>query len=46
MVQAIKRTFWLKQIDKRWRQTNIIWLYGVRRVGKTFLCHSIPGTKY
>lgn len=46
MVQAIKRTFWLHKINKAWKKTNIIWLYGVRRVGKTFLCHSIDDAEY
>lgn len=42
----IKRTFWLKKIEQLFLKRNIIWLYGVRRVGKTFLCKSIPDILY
>ncbi|HCJ66955.1 MAG TPA: ATPase [Elusimicrobia bacterium] len=42
----VKRTFWLKVIENLFRKRNIIWLHGVRRVGKTFLCRSIAGVKY
>ena len=46
MVQRIKRTFWLKKISESWQKNNLIWLYGVRRVGKTYLCQSIPKVEY
>lgn len=42
----VKRTFWLKKIEQLFSKRNIIWLYGVRRAGKTFLCKSIPGILY
>ncbi|MEK7448379.1 MAG: DUF4143 domain-containing protein [Planctomycetota bacterium] len=41
-----RRTLWFKKIEELWKKTNIIWLYGVRRSGKTFLCRSIPGIEY
>lgn len=46
MVTPVKRRFWLKKINELWKKTSIIWLYGVRRVGKTFLCRSLEGVEY
>ncbi len=46
MVEVVKRTFWLKKINEAWKTTSLIWLYGVRRVGKTFLCRSIGDSEY
>jgi predicted AAA+ superfamily ATPase len=40
-----RRTFWLELIEQRW-QRSILWLSGVRRVGKTVLCKSIEGAEY
>ncbi len=42
----VKRHFWLGQIENFWRKRNVVWLSGVRRVGKTFLCQSIPDIEY
>jgi len=42
----IKREYWINQIQELWKQRSIIWLSGVRRAGKTFLCQSIPGVIY
>jgi len=42
----VQRTFWLKLVEKGWKRRSVIWLSGVRRVGKTFLCQSIPGVEY
>ena len=39
------RTFWLKLLETEW-QRPILWLAGVRRVGKTCLCQSIKGIDY
>lgn len=33
-------------IQDAWLERNIIWLMGVRRVGKTSLCQSIPNLEY
>lgn len=46
MEKIIKRHFWLEQISKAWRKKSIIWLGGVRRVGKTCLTQSIPQIEY
>ncbi|MBN1114695.1 MAG: ATP-binding protein [Oligoflexia bacterium] len=42
----IKRTFWLNKIQDLFKKHSIIWLYGVRRAGKTFLCKSVPDVLY
>jgi hypothetical protein len=41
----MRRSFWLALIDKEW-QRPILWLSGVRRPGKTFLCKSIHGMEF
>ncbi len=40
------RTFWQNRIEEAWRRRRIVWLAGVRRVGKTVLCQSLPDTEY
>ena len=40
------RRFWLKLIEDSWREKSVLWLSGVRRVGKTFLCRSLPNAQY
>lgn len=45
-MHMVKRRFWLDIIEKTWKKKNIIWLSGVRRVGKTFLCKTLEGTEY
>ena len=42
----INRPFWEQLIEEAWQQKNIIWLMGVRRVGKTSLCQSLPDIEY
>lgn len=37
----IQRPFWQKKIEEAWKERNVIWLMGVRRVGKTSLCQSL-----
>jgi predicted AAA+ superfamily ATPase len=41
-----KRSFWLEQISKAWERRSVIWLSGVRRVGKTFLSQSLADAEY
>jgi len=41
-----KRIFWIDKITKAWERRSIIWLSGVRRVGKTFLSQSLPQATY
>jgi predicted AAA+ superfamily ATPase len=40
------RDRWLREIERLWRQKSIIWLSGVRRIGKTSLCRMVPGVEY
>ena len=42
----VQRSFWLEKIKKAWQKRSVVWLYGVRRVGKTSLCLSIPEIEY
>jgi len=42
----IKRPFWLDKIEKAWKKRSVIWLSGVRRVGKTCLCQSLEDAEY
>jgi uncharacterized protein len=42
----VKREFWLNLIEQGWREKSVIWLAGVRRVGKTCLCQSLPKIEY
>ncbi|MBI5376115.1 MAG: ATP-binding protein [Candidatus Schekmanbacteria bacterium] len=41
-----QRKFWKEKIEKAWNERSVIWLSGVRRAGKTFLCQSLPDTEY
>lgn len=42
----IRRTFWINLIEKAWLHRSIVWLTGVRRVGKTVLCENLQSTEY
>jgi len=42
----VKRPFWQNRIEEAWRAKTIIWLMGVRRVGKTSLCKSLDNVTY
>lgn len=42
----ITRPYWQNLIETAWQQRNIVWLMGVRRVGKTSLCQSLPDITY
>ncbi|HPA26068.1 MAG TPA: DUF4143 domain-containing protein [Acidobacteriota bacterium] len=42
----VKRGFWLKKIEAGLKRRSILWLSGVRRTGKTFLCKSIEDAVY
>ena len=41
-----KRSYWLSALGHAWRTRPVIWLSGVRRVGKTVLSQSIEGAAY
>ena len=42
----IERRFWQHLLERAWRERSVIWLSGVRRVGKTCLCQSLPHVEY
>src|SRR5664280_2318581 len=45
-VLRIQRRFWQHLLEQAWRERSVIWLSGVRRVGKTCLCQSLPHVEY
>ena len=42
----VNRSYWAHVIEKAWEARSIIWLAGVRRIGKTKLCQSLPDCYY
>lgn len=42
----IERPFWKKRIEHAWGKRSIVWLSGVRRVGKTTLTRMFPEAIY
>ena len=42
----VKRHFWLKKIAEGLQKRSVLWLSGVRRVGKTVLCKSLSDIEY
>jgi len=42
----LPRPFWTQRIEEAWKKAPIVWLSGVRRVGKTTLVRSLPDARY
>ena len=42
----IIRPFWLQRVEAAWEQRSIVWLSGVRRVGKTTIAQMLPHALY
>jgi predicted AAA+ superfamily ATPase len=42
----VQRHFWLDLLEHAWRSRSVVWLAGVRRVEKTWLCQSLPEIEY
>ncbi len=40
------RHHWTEMIEKAWARRSVLWLAGVRRAGKTFLCQSLDQVEY
>lgn len=40
------RTYWRDLLEREWQRKSVIWLHGVRRVGKTVLCQSLDDIDY
>lgn len=46
MMPMVQRSFWQGSILAAWRKRPIVWLSGVRRVGKTVLARMVPDAIY
>ncbi len=42
----VERDFWQGRLRAAWRRRSVVWLFGVRRVGKTLLSQSLPNALY
>ena len=42
----VDRPYWLKSIEDAWTKRRVVWLSGVRRVGKTTLARMLPDAVY
>lgn len=42
----VSRHYWLQKISEGLKQRSVLWLSGVRRIGKTTLCKSLPNIEY
>src|SRR5580704_165528 len=42
----VHRRFWLKLLERAWKERSVVWLAGVRRVGKTCLCQDLSEVEY
>lgn len=42
----IRRERWIGALESLWKQKSILWLSGVRRIGKTVLARQLPGIEY
>lgn len=42
----VQRRFWIQRVQAGLSEKSVLWLSGVRRVGKTMLCQSIGDTEY
>jgi hypothetical protein len=42
----VLRRYWQQLLETAWKRRNVLWLHGVRRVGKTVLCQSLPKIEY
>lgn len=40
------RPYWVDRLERLWKKRSLIWLPGIRRVGKTTLCRSLPEVEY
>jgi len=41
-----QRPHWVERIERAWHRRSLVWLVGVRRVGKTVLCRSLEDIEY
>ena len=43
---SVNRPYWQKRVESAWKEKSIVWLAGVRRVGKTTLTKAWPDALY
>src|SRR3989338_6110861 len=46
MENIVRRSYWIEKIEDYWKERSLLWLTGVRRAGKTSLCHSLGKVEY
>jgi predicted AAA+ superfamily ATPase len=42
----VTRQHWVERVETAWERRSLVWLHGVRRVGKTTLCRSLDDIVY
>ncbi|MEX2447745.1 MAG: DUF4143 domain-containing protein [Solirubrobacterales bacterium] len=42
----VQRRHWIEAVEQAWQRKSVLWLAGVRRAGKTFLCRSLDDAEY
>jgi predicted AAA+ superfamily ATPase len=42
----VQRRFWIDRLEEAWKRRSVVWLSGVRRVGKTVLSQTLPDIEY
>jgi len=42
----VPRRYWIRRVEEAWKRRSVVWLSGVRRVGKTFLSLSLKDVEY
>ena len=42
----VRRVYWQELVETAWKERSVVWLAGVRRAGKTFLCQSLANVEY
>ena len=45
-MSMVRRELWSNRVESSWKDRSIVWLSGVRRVGKTTLAGQIDGIDY
>lgn len=45
-LHMVQREYWITLVEQAWQKRSVVWLSGVRRVGKTCLSQSLPDVEY
>ncbi len=45
-LHMVNRVHWIQRIETAWERRSLVWLHGVRRIGKTTLCRSLDDIIY